>query len=433
MAHYQPTSQFMGAAMIAEEYQITREDTDAFGLRSQQRAIAAWEAGHFEREVTPITAPMLDKEGKPTGATHTVSATKVCAQRRSKRCARSNRLPGQSIHTAGSSSQVSDGAAAVILASEKAVKSLGLKPRARIVATTLVGVDPVTMLKGPIPATTKVLAQAGLKIGDIDTFEVNEAFASVVLAWQRVHKPDPDRVNPNGGAIAIGHPTGSHRRATDHDRAAHARTHERSIRSDLDVLRRRPRHRHHHRADVIAMPAIRDELIELRGLRFYYRDWASAKPNAPTLVLLHGYTGHARSWDLVRRSDVIALSRAGARSARSRRNAMGAGRPRTTPAKWSPTSKRSSKRWASTNFALLGLSMGGLVSIGYAGKRPRRARKLVIVDIAPEIDVEGLKRIQAGRRAQRRVRLDRRSVCAGAHRQSDSAGRSAAPPRRSIR
>jgi acetyl-CoA C-acetyltransferase len=104
---------------------------------------------------------------------------------------------------------VSDGAAAVILASEKAVKSLGLKPRARIVATTLVGVDPVTMLKGPIPATAKVLAQAGLKIGDIDTFEVNEAFASVVLAWQRVHKPDPDRVNPNGGAIAIGHPTGS--------------------------------------------------------------------------------------------------------------------------------------------------------------------------------------------------------------------------------
>jgi acetyl-CoA acetyltransferase len=96
----------------------------------------------------------------------------------------------------------------VILASEKAVKSTGLKPRARIVATTLVGVDPVTMLKGPIPATAKVLAQTGLGVGDIDVFEVNEAFASVVLAWQRVHQPDPDRVNPNGGAIAIGHPTG---------------------------------------------------------------------------------------------------------------------------------------------------------------------------------------------------------------------------------
>jgi len=118
-------------------------------------------------------------------------------------------VPGQSIHTAGTSSQVSDGASAVILASAKAVKALGLKPRGRIVATTLVGVDPVTMLKGPIPATAKVLAQTGLTVADMDTFEVNEAFASVVLAWQRVHQPDPDRVNPNGGAIAIGHPTGS--------------------------------------------------------------------------------------------------------------------------------------------------------------------------------------------------------------------------------
>ncbi len=209
MSHYQPTSQFMGAAMIAEEYQITREDTDAFGLRSQQRAIAAWEAGHFAREVAPITAPTLDKEGKPTGAMHT-----VCARRRSARNddgsaarARTDAGPehshrGQQLAgvrrrrrgdpRVGKSRQV-DGAQAA-------------RAHRRHYA---VGVDPVTMLKGPIPATTKVLAQAGLKIDDIDTFEVNEAFASVVLAWQRVHKPDPDRVNPNGGAIAIGHPTGS--------------------------------------------------------------------------------------------------------------------------------------------------------------------------------------------------------------------------------
>ncbi|HKI75439.1 MAG TPA: thiolase family protein, partial [Pseudomonadales bacterium] len=118
-------------------------------------------------------------------------------------------VPGQSIHTAGTSSQVSDGAAAVILCSEQALKELGVKPRARIVATTLVGVDPVTMLKGPIPATRKVLARAGLKLEDIDIFEVNEAFASVVLAWQKELGVDPAKVNVNGGAIALGHPTGS--------------------------------------------------------------------------------------------------------------------------------------------------------------------------------------------------------------------------------
>ena len=120
-----------------------------------------------------------------------------------------NPVAGQEIHTAGSSSQVSDGAAVVILANQKAVDELGLKPRAKIVATTLVGVDPVTMLKGPIPASRKVLDQAGLSVDDIDTFEVNEAFASVVLAWEKELSPDPEKVNPNGGAIALGHPTGS--------------------------------------------------------------------------------------------------------------------------------------------------------------------------------------------------------------------------------
>ncbi len=208
-SRYQPTSQFMGAAMIAEEYQITRDDTDAFGLRSQQRAIRAWDSGYFDREVVPITAPVLDKEGKPTGATHTVSKDEGLRATTMEALRALEPVAGQSIHTAGTSSQVSDGAAAVILASEQAVKSMGLKPRARIVATTLVGVDPVTMLKGPIPATAKVLKQAGLKVDAIDTFEVNEAFASVVLAWQRAHRPDPDKVNPNGGAIALGHPTGS--------------------------------------------------------------------------------------------------------------------------------------------------------------------------------------------------------------------------------
>ncbi|MGE0621029.1 MAG: steroid 3-ketoacyl-CoA thiolase [Pseudomonadales bacterium] len=209
MSHYQPTSQFMGAAMIAEEYQITRADTDAFGLKSQQNAKRAWAEGRFDREVVPIEAPVLDEKGQPTGKTRIIDRDEGLRDTTMEALAGLDPVPGQQIHTAGTSSQVSDGAAVVILANRKAVDALGLKPRARIVATTLVGVDPVTMLKGPIPASQKVLAQTGLSVDDIDVFEVNEAFASVVLAWEKALHPDPERVNPNGGAIALGHPTGS--------------------------------------------------------------------------------------------------------------------------------------------------------------------------------------------------------------------------------
>ncbi|MEQ8485172.1 MAG: steroid 3-ketoacyl-CoA thiolase [Pseudomonadales bacterium] len=207
--HYQPTSQFQGAAMIAEEYQITRADADAFGLRSQQNALRAQQEGRFDREIAAVEAPVLDENGKPTGKTRVVERDEGPRSSTLEGLKGLNPVPGQEIHTAGSSSQVSDGAAVVILASQKAVDELGLKPRARIVATTLVGVDPVTMLKGPIPASRKVLDQAGLGVDDIDVFEVNEAFASVVLAWEKELRPDPARVNPNGGAIALGHPTGS--------------------------------------------------------------------------------------------------------------------------------------------------------------------------------------------------------------------------------
>ena len=209
MAHYQPTSQFQGAAMIAEEYQITRQDTDAFGLRSQERAKRALAEGRFEREIVPVEAPVLDDEGTPTGDTRVISRDEGPRDTTLEALQGLNPVPGQEIHTAGTSSQVSDGAAVVILASQKAVDELGLRPRARIVATTLVGVDPVTMLKGPIPASRKVLDQAGLRVDDIDVFEVNEAFASVVLAWEKELDPDREKVNPNGGAIALGHPTGS--------------------------------------------------------------------------------------------------------------------------------------------------------------------------------------------------------------------------------
>lgn len=207
--HYQPTSQFMGAAMIAEEYQITRADTDQFGLESQQKAINAWAEGRFDREVAAIEAPILNEKFEPTGEMRIVDRDEGLRETTLESLAGLNPVPGQEIHTAGSSSQVSDGAAAIIMASESACERLGLKPRAKIKATTLVGVDPVTMLKGPIPATRKVLERAGLTLEDIDVFEVNEAFASVVLGWQKDLGVDHSKVNVNGGAIALGHPTGS--------------------------------------------------------------------------------------------------------------------------------------------------------------------------------------------------------------------------------
>lgn len=206
--HYAYASQFQGAEMIAREYGLGREDTDRFGLRSQTLALQAWREGRFDREVVPITAPVLDEEGKPTGATRTVARDEGLRETSLEKLAALKPVEENGLHTAGTSSQVSDGAAAVLLASPRRAQQLGLRPRARLVTTTLVGVDPVTMLKGPIPATHKVLAAAGLSIDDIDTFEVNEAFASVVLAWMQACGPNPERVNPNGGAIALGHPTG---------------------------------------------------------------------------------------------------------------------------------------------------------------------------------------------------------------------------------
>jgi acetyl-CoA C-acetyltransferase len=206
--HYEFASQFQGAEMIAKEYGITREDTDRFGLRSQQTAQAAWREGRYTREVVPVDAPVLGEDGKPTGERRTVARDEGLRETSLEKLAALNAVEPGGVHTAGTSSQVSDGAAAVLLASPKKAKALGLRPRARILTTTLVGVDPVTMLKGPVPATRKVLAATGLSIRDMDTFEVNEAFASVVLAWQKACGPNPERVNPNGGAIALGHPTG---------------------------------------------------------------------------------------------------------------------------------------------------------------------------------------------------------------------------------
>jgi acetyl-CoA C-acetyltransferase len=206
---YEFTSQFEGAERIADKWGITREDTDAFGLRSQQLAARAWAEGRFDTQITPVAAPILDDEGKPTGATVPVGRdeglrdTTIEALGALKPVGRPD-----GVHTAGTSSQISDGAAAVLMMTPERAAALGLAVRARVAHHCLVGVDPVLMLTGPIDATNLILARAGLDIGDIDVFEINEAFASVVLAWEHELRPDPDRVNPNGGAIALGHPLG---------------------------------------------------------------------------------------------------------------------------------------------------------------------------------------------------------------------------------
>jgi acetyl-CoA C-acetyltransferase len=207
---YEMTSQFEGAERIADKWGISREDTDAFGLLSQQRAAQAWAEDRFADQYISIDAPDLDEEGKPTGTTHRVSRdeglreTTLEKLQSLKPVAREN-----GVHTAGNSSQISDGAAAVLMMTEDKAAALGLKPRARIIDSCLVGVDPVLMLTGPIDATQRLLQRNNLSIDDIDTFEINEAFASVVLAWAKELGADIAKTNPNGGAIALGHPLGA--------------------------------------------------------------------------------------------------------------------------------------------------------------------------------------------------------------------------------
>jgi acetyl-CoA C-acetyltransferase len=206
---YEPTSQFEGAERIAEKWGITREECDAYGLQSQQRAARAWGEGRFEREVVPITAPVLDDEGKPTGDTYVVGRDEGLRDTSLDKLAALTPVAREDgVHTAGTSSQISDGAAAVLMMSAERAADLDLEPRARITHQCLVGVDPVLMLTGPIDATNILLSRSRLTIADVATVEINEAFASVVLAWQRELSPDPATVNPNGGAIALGHPVG---------------------------------------------------------------------------------------------------------------------------------------------------------------------------------------------------------------------------------
>ncbi len=207
---YEMTSQFEGAERIADKWGITRDDADRFGLASQERAARAWSEGRYDGQWVAVEAPDVDEEGKPTGSTHTVERDEGIRESSLEKLAALKPVARpDGVHTAGNSSQISDGAAAVLMMTEARAGELGLTPRARVVDTCLVGVDPVLMLTGPIDATHRLLDRTGLTLDQIDTFEINEAFASVVLAWAKEVGADLDKANPNGGAIALGHPLGA--------------------------------------------------------------------------------------------------------------------------------------------------------------------------------------------------------------------------------
>ena len=200
MERYDLIPQGLSAEMIADQWEIPRSELDELGVRSQQLAAKATEEGRFEREIVPVSVNgdtyATDQGIRPDTSLEVLSQLKPAFKEDGK-------------ITAGNSSQVSDGAAAVLLMTREKADALGLKPRARIFDQTTVGVDPVIMLTGPIPATRKLLERNGMAMDDIDLVEINEAFASVVAAWRRELEPDMDRVNVNGGAIALGHPLGS--------------------------------------------------------------------------------------------------------------------------------------------------------------------------------------------------------------------------------
>jgi acetyl-CoA C-acetyltransferase len=200
--------QFGAAERIAQKRGITREEVDELGLASQQHAARAVAEGRFEREIVPVETSEVGPEG-PTGQRQVVARDQGPRDTTKEGLAKLKPVVADGMHTAGNSSQISDGAAAVLWMSEDRAKAQGLKPRARIVAQALVGSDPYYHLDGPGEATARVLKRAGMTIADIDIFEVNEAFASVVLSWARVHEPDMDKDNVNGGAIALGHPVGA--------------------------------------------------------------------------------------------------------------------------------------------------------------------------------------------------------------------------------
>ena len=200
LERYDIVNQGLSAELIAARWGVTRSDSDEIALRSQQRAARARAEGRFDREILPFAVNgdvfTTDQGIRPETTLEGLAALKPAFKE-------------DGTITAGNASQISDGAAAVLLMTRRKADELGVTPRARVLDQTTVGVDPVLMLTGPIPATRKILDRNGMTIGDLDLIEINEAFASVVAAWERELDPDVDRVNVNGGAIALGHPLGS--------------------------------------------------------------------------------------------------------------------------------------------------------------------------------------------------------------------------------
>lgn len=204
------TSQFEGAERIADKWSITRSDCDAFGKRSQDLATRAQVEDRFKTQFVSVDAPVLGEDGTPTGTKVTVTADEGPRDTSLEKLATltpTGRPDG--VHTAGTSSQIADGASAVLLMAREKADTMGMIPLATVVDSCLVGSDPVLMLTGPIAATQKLLRDNKLAISDIDLVEINEAFASVVLAWQRELEVEESIINPNGGAIALGHPLGA--------------------------------------------------------------------------------------------------------------------------------------------------------------------------------------------------------------------------------
>ena len=203
-------NQFEAAERIATNRGVTREAVDAWGLRSQERAALAAREGHFEREILPVDVPILDDNGARTAETRRVAADQGIRESTAEGLARLDPVMADGIHTAGNSSQISDGAAGLLWMTAERAAASGLKPRARMVANVVVGTDPYYLLDGPVDATARLLARSGMQLSDIDLFECNEAFAAVVLSWLGQYPEiDPENVNVNGGAIALGHPVGA--------------------------------------------------------------------------------------------------------------------------------------------------------------------------------------------------------------------------------
>lgn len=201
--------QFSSAQRIANNRGITREQADQLAYNSQLRAKQAWAEGRFDREVFSVEAPIMGEDGKPSGQTRTVNRDQGLRDTTLEALAGLKPVMEGNIHTAGNSSQISDGSAAVLWMTADEAKARGLKPRARILADVVVGCDPYYLLDGPVDATAALFKKSGMTMNDIDLIEINEAFAAVVLSWAQVYKADLDKVNVNGGAIALGHPVGS--------------------------------------------------------------------------------------------------------------------------------------------------------------------------------------------------------------------------------